>query len=113
MKETRKQKIARQRNFAAGLAADRVCDPIRTAIDTGELVITPGATMSDQPLQRVQIVNRKHPHFEEYGRFTGKIITLVFNRDKPLAEVKLEHCCHGVDACFVSQGDVIAVKERP
>ena len=26
------------------------------------------------PLPRVQIVNREHPHFEEYGRFTGKVI---------------------------------------
>jgi hypothetical protein len=37
MKETRKQKIERQR----GAAADRVLNPIRSAIDRGDLVITP------------------------------------------------------------------------
>lgn len=37
MRETRKQKIDRQR----GHAADRAFDPIREAIDSGELVITP------------------------------------------------------------------------
>jgi hypothetical protein len=34
----------------------------------------PRAPLGDTPLQRVQIVNPGHPHFEEYGRFTGKII---------------------------------------
>lgn len=62
------------------------------------------------PLPRVQIVNREHPHFEEYGRFTGKIITGVMG---DMAEVKLENCRHGVDGCFVSRGDVRAVRERP
>lgn len=41
MKETRKQKIARQQRYAAGRAADRAFDPIRAAIDSGELVIRP------------------------------------------------------------------------
>lgn len=41
MKETRKQKIARQRDFAAGHAADQAMNPIRVAIDRGDLVITP------------------------------------------------------------------------
>lgn len=62
-------------------------------------------------LQRVQIVNRQHPHFEEYGRFTGKIITMRFSGNQ-MAEVKLEHCRHGTDGCFVSKGDVIQVAER-
>lgn len=62
-------------------------------------------------LQRVQIVNRKHPHFEEYGRFTGKVVTLIFD-DKPMAEVKLENCRHGSDSCFVNRGDVRQVPER-
>lgn len=66
--------------------------------------------MADR-LPRVQIVNRKHPHFEEYGRFTGKIITMRFS-GKDMAEVALEHCCHGGDACFVSQGDVRQVAEH-
>jgi ribosomal protein L37AE/L43A len=37
MKETRKQKIARQQ----GAAADRMMAPIHAAMDRGELVITP------------------------------------------------------------------------
>ena len=41
MRETRKQKIARQRRAAQERAADRVLEPIRRAIDAGELVIGP------------------------------------------------------------------------
>lgn len=63
-------------------------------------------------LQRVQIVNRNHPHFEEYGRFTGKIVTPRWGGGD-MAEVKLENCRHGGDACFVSKGDVRQVAERP
>lgn len=59
---------------------------------------------------RVQIVNRQHPHFEEYGRFTGKVITLRFNGED-MAEVALENCRHGVDGCFVGKGDVRRVPE--
>lgn len=73
--------------------------------------------MTDQPratrLPRVQIVNREHPHFEEYGRFTGTVITMRFGDQRPMAEVKLEHCRHGGDACFVSKGDIAAMPERP
>lgn len=65
-----------------------------------------------QTLPRVQIVNRQHPHFEEYGRFTGKVITMTFGARARMAEVELEHCRHGVDACFVSVGDVRQVAER-
>ena len=64
-------------------------------------------------LPRVQIVNRKHPHYEEYGRFTGKIVTMRFGDGKQMAEVKLENCPHGTDACFVSVGDVRQVREKP
>jgi len=63
-------------------------------------------------LPRVQIVNRKHPHFEEYGRFTGKIITMRFGDGKQMAEVELENCRHGVSSCFVSKGDVKQVADR-
>lgn len=63
-------------------------------------------------LQRVQIVNRQHPHFEEYGRFTGKIVTMKFGLKNQMAEVTLENCRHGTDACFVSKGDVRQVAER-
>lgn len=61
-------------------------------------------------LPRVQIVNRQHPHFEEYGRFTGKVVTMRFSGEA-MAEVRLEHCRHGGDACFVSKGDVRQVAE--
>ena len=63
-------------------------------------------------LPRVQIVNRQHPHFEEYGRFTGKIITMKFGNKDDMAEVKLENCRHGTDGCFVSKGDVRQVGNR-
>lgn len=63
-------------------------------------------------LPRVQIVNRNHPHFEEYGRFTGKVITLKFGRKEDMAEVALENCRHGTDGCFVSRGDVKQVADR-
>lgn len=69
--------------------------------------------MTDTALPRVQIVNRDHPHFEEYGRFTGKVITMRFFNGEEMAEVKLENCRHGGDACFVCKGDVRRVAERP
>ena len=68
--------------------------------------------MTDTPLPRVQIVNRKHPHFEEYGRFTGKVIQMKFGSKTKMAEVQLENCPHGGDACFVHVGDVRQVAER-
>ena len=73
-----------------------------------------GGAMTEgaRPLPRVQIVNRKHPHFEEYGRFTGKIITMPFGNGEQMAEVELENCRHGGDACFVGKGDVRQVGER-
>jgi hypothetical protein len=64
-------------------------------------------------LPRVQIVNRKHPHFEEYGRFTGKMIRMNFGNQEEMAEVRLESCRHGGDACFVSKGDVKRAREIP
>ncbi len=64
------------------------------------------------PLQRVQIIDRQHPHFEEYGRFTGKIVTMTFGTHESMAEVKLENCRHGSDGCFVLKGEVRLVAER-
>lgn len=61
-------------------------------------------------LPRVQIIDRTHPHFEEYGRFTGQIIHPVWGGQ--MAFVNLEHCRHGVDACYVSPGQVKEVAER-
>jgi len=63
-------------------------------------------------LPRVQITSREHPHFEEYGRFTGKVITMKFGDKRNMAEVKLENCRHGGEACFVCAGDVSLVAER-
>lgn len=67
--------------------------------------------MSDQPLPRVQITDRHHPHFEEYGRFTGKVIKMVWGAK--MAEVALENCRHGTDGCFVSPGQIRQVAEPP
>ena len=64
---------------------------------------------TSEPLPRVQIVNRDHPHFEEYGRFTGKVIHMKFGGGK-MAEVRLEHCRPGGDACCVRVGDVDTVR---
>jgi len=54
MKETRKQKINRQR----GHATDRVLDPIRRAIDAGELVITPVPAPEVDPLNGLEFCPR-------------------------------------------------------
>lgn len=64
------------------------------------------------PLPRVQIVNREHPHFEEYGRFTGHVVQMKFGTRERMAEVKLENCRHGSDGCFVLPGEVRQVAER-
>jgi hypothetical protein len=71
----------------------------------------PKTLKDEQQLQRVQIVDRQHPHYEEYGRFTGKIITMRFSGES-MAEVKLEHCRHGADGCFVTKGQARQVEER-
>ena len=63
-------------------------------------------------LPRVQIINRDHPHYEEYGRFTGKVIKMRFGLQNEMAELRLENCRHGTDGCFVNKGDVIQVDER-
>lgn len=54
-------------------------------------------------LPRVKIVSNTHPHRGEYGRFTGEIINVL---GKKMALVKLEHCKHGTDGCYVSVGEV-------
>jgi hypothetical protein len=73
---------------------------------------TVSPTASESQLPRIQIVNREHPHFEEYGRFTGKVVTFPFGDREPMAEVTLENCRHGVDGCFVCRGDVRQARER-
>jgi hypothetical protein len=52
---------------------------------------------------RVFISDREHPHCGETGVLTGKMISLF---GKPMAEVKLDHCRHGTDGCFVSPGQI-------
>jgi hypothetical protein len=54
---------------------------------------------------RMRIVNREHPHYEEFGYLTGKIVTMRFSGHE-MAEFRLENCRHGGDACFVSKGDL-------
>lgn len=80
------------------------------AVVSGEEIMTEPTIR--EPFQRVQIVSRRHPHFEEYGRFTGHIVTMKFGTREAMAEVKLENCRHGSDGCFVSKGEVKAVPER-
>jgi hypothetical protein len=59
---------------------------------------------------RVQIVDLDHPHFPEHGVWTGKIIQLF---GKEMGEVRLDHCQHGTDACFVSPGQIEREQRRP
>lgn len=82
---------------------------INTKPQTGRMTNSPAT------LPRVQVIDRAHPHFEEYGRFTGKIIRPVWAKGDgsgDMAEVKLEDCKHGTDGCFVSKGQVRQVAER-
>ena len=60
--------------------------------------------------ERVQIVNPKHPHFPEHGVFTGETIRLRVS-DAPMAKIKLDHCPHGMEACFVDPGDIEPERE--
>lgn len=55
MRETRKQKEARQRNFRAGRAADRAFGAIVDAMDRGDIVFTP-------------VLPRIPPNFGDYCR---------------------------------------------
>jgi hypothetical protein len=53
----------------------------------------------------VTITDRKHPHYGEHGTLTGDLITFRFSGET-MALVKLDHCAHGGDACYVSKGQV-------
>jgi hypothetical protein len=57
--------------------------------------------------ERVIITDPKHPHHNEVGVFSGKVITMIWG--ERMAEVKLDSCRHGTDACFVSPGQVSLV----
>ena len=52
---------------------------------------------------RVRIVDKDHPHYGESGHLTGTIISVVGKR---MAEMKIEHCRHGTDGCFISRGQI-------
>lgn len=56
--------------------------------------------------ERVQIVDPDHPHFPEHGVFMGEIVRMKFGDGKTMALVKLDHCQHGGDACYVSSGQI-------
>ena len=58
---------------------------------------------------KVKITDPNHPHSGETGEFTGKVIELR-GSGKQMAEVKLDNCQHGEDACFVSKGQVKEIK---
>jgi len=55
----------------------------------------------------VRICDPEHPHYPETGELTGKMISLF---GQPMAEMKLDNCEHGDDACFVSKGQVESLK---
>lgn len=59
----------------------------------------------------VRICDHKHPHWPETGFLTGKVIRMTFGDHREMAEVKLDSCKHGVDACFVSKGQVSELRE--
>ena len=64
----------------------------------------------DARTPRVRIVNRDHPHYGEYGQFTGEVIRPIWGGK--MALVKLEACQHGCDACYVSPGDIREVNSE-
>ena len=67
-----------------------------------------GRTVNSSQLPRVRIVNKEHPHYPENGRWTGEVVLLLGRI--PMGKVLLDACPHGVDACFVSQGDILSVE---
>jgi hypothetical protein len=69
-----------------------------------------GMTNEKMLQQTVRITKRDHPHYRETGKLTGKTISLF---GKPMAEVKLDDCRHGIDGCFVSTGDIEIDRLQP
>lgn len=62
---------------------------------------------NDKP--RVRISNPEHPHYGAVGRFTGEVIKLF---GKPMARIELENWSLG-DDCYVSQGDITPLEDKP
>lgn len=58
--------------------------------------------------ERVQIVNPDHPHFPEHGTYTGEVIR--FLSGELMANIDLDHCQHGMKACFVDAEDIVLVR---
>lgn len=57
----------------------------------------------------VRIIDPTHPHYPETGRWTGEIIKPVWGGT--MGKVKLDHCKHGTDACFVSAHQIRQIPE--
>lgn len=57
--------------------------------------------------KRVKIINRKHPHYGEYGIADRMENTLV----GPGLVINLENCPHGTVGCFVFKPE--EVREAP
>jgi hypothetical protein len=53
----------------------------------------------------VTIVDKEHPHYGENGVLTGEVIQFKFWKGE-MAFVKLDACVHGMEACYVSKGQV-------
>lgn len=60
----------------------------------------------------VVITDRAHPHFDERGELTGEMIRLKGGDGRPMALVRLLNCVHGIDACYVSKGQVREDRRR-
>jgi len=68
--------------------------------------------MNDQDIKRlfVWICDPDHPHYPERGHLTGNTINVL---GTPMTEVKLEHCRHGTDGCFVRKGQIEVQRHQP
>lgn len=66
---------------------------------------------SNLTTERLWITEMSHPHYGESGYLTGRVIVLTDHDGTRMAEFRLEHCTHGVDACFVGHG-VLASEKR-
>jgi hypothetical protein len=68
------------------------------------------APQQDITKKHLYISDPKHPHYPEQGYLTGEVISLFGSK---MAKFRLDHCRHGVDACFVSHGQLARVISRP
>ncbi len=54
---------------------------------------------------RMRISDPDHPHYGESGYLTGEILRMKFTHES-MAKLRLEHCQHGVDACYIAKGQI-------